>query len=267
MILHHAFCIEFFDDNQTEAVDKPAGSLVNKIMAAKSDTLVNTTHNLHCLTAFLTAMLLFAEFALCFRQSLLVLAEELGIDNELPIRESGELVQPHVYTNSFIGRGKRLLLYLNGKADIPLLALPPNSAGFYTTFDGAVEDGFDVTYLGQVDGLLAYLEPCLGVCETVVSAAFEARKTGSVPTLDTGKERFERKVYPNSNILQNLTEHACDFGELFRPDRKVLLLFITRGRRALYFIIVLAFVEQAVVHVPTHIQSTAKSLFLSGCGC
>ena len=226
---------------------------------------MDTTNYFLCLAAFFAAAFLFAEFALGFGNAFFLLAEKARVLHKLAVGQRGELGEPNINTNSLLRRRQRLLLYLHRKADVPFVALSPDRAGFYPSFHRAVHNRLDVAYLGQVDRLLPCLETCLRIGETVIPFALKARKTGRIAALHPRKERLERKINADSDILQDLTEHAPDFRELFRPYRKVFLLFITRRRRALHFIVVLAFVEQAVVYITAHVQSATKSRILSGC--
>ena len=95
VVFDHALDVEFLDGNHAVAVDQPSGGLMNEIMAAVTDTLVDTRNDfagfLIILILSLTAptllllILHFRQFALCFRQCLFFFAEEARVFNVLAI--------------------------------------------------------------------------------------------------------------------------------------------------------------------------------------
>src|SRR5581483_4744983 len=101
VVLHHARYIQIFDGNPPETVDKPAGGLVDKIVTAVSDALVNTADNP---TRFSQGgfLLLFAagfetfHLALRFRQSRFVLAEKARVGDKLAVTGGGKVFQPNI---------------------------------------------------------------------------------------------------------------------------------------------------------------------------
>lgn len=268
----HILDVEFFNGNQPEMVDQPAGGLVYKVVSAISDTLVNTSDNL---VGFATLRLLLGSaggfapvgFALRLRQRLLVLTEEAGVLHPFAIGEGGERVQTNVYADRRIGGRQRFLLNFDSKADVPLVALPPDRAGFDPAFDSAVQDGLDGSDFGQVHALPYFinLETGLRVGETVVPLPLETGKAGFVATQEAREKGVEGKVNADRHVLQNLAEYRLDFRKLCGPLGKMFLLLVARGDFAFAFIIVPALIQEAVVHVAAHVQRSVERRFLCGC--
>src|SRR5437879_3122855 len=99
----HILDVQLFNHNQTEAVDQSSGSLVNEVMAAVANALMDTTNNLFGLVTCFASMLVlnFIEFSLHFGKCFLVLAKETWILDKLTIGESDELLQTNVHTDLF----------------------------------------------------------------------------------------------------------------------------------------------------------------------
>jgi hypothetical protein len=57
MVLDHTFDVQLFNGNDAEAIDQTTGILMTKIMAAVSDTLVDTGENLVGFTPFTASLL------------------------------------------------------------------------------------------------------------------------------------------------------------------------------------------------------------------
>lgn len=130
MVLYHAFDVEFFDGNHAEAVDNSPCVLMAEIMATVSDALVDAGKNLvgfaPLTSDFITTSLpSFGLFASCFRQRLLITAEEARVLNELAIRQSSEGFHSNIYANRLGRRRQYIGRDLTGNADEPFARLPP----------------------------------------------------------------------------------------------------------------------------------------------
>ena len=147
---HHVFDLQSFDGNDAKAIHKPSCGLMHKVMATMLDTLMNAGDDTLGFATSLCLVLVLdlIELALCFRQSLFVLAEEARVFNELAVGESRKDFEANVNAD-FLGRGfKRLWLNLAGEAGIPLArSRSADSAGLNVAFNPTVKMNGNVANL------------------------------------------------------------------------------------------------------------------------
>ena len=251
----HILDVEFFDGNQTIVVDDLSSALMNEIMSTVTNTLMDTTHYLFGFSPFVTVPLLQSQVTLCFCQRVLVLAEETRIVDKLSVGKSGELVESNVNTDLLIRCRKRYRFDFDGETDKPFVVLPPNRAGFNLAFDRAMQGSLNGSDLGEIDSLLANLEACLRIGEAVITVALKAGKAGIIALLYAREEGVEREINTNGYVLQDLGVDRFDFWVNLGPFREMFLLFVAARRFTMHFIVVLALIKQAVVHVAAGVQS------------
>ena len=186
--LRHILDVEFFESNQPIAVDDLSSHLMNKIVPTVTNTLVDTRDHFSRLTTQIlllsrSGMFAFVEFVLRFPQSLLVLAKELRIVEELSLGKSGELFNPNVDAYLLLRGGERLGLDFTGETGKPFPRLSPYGAVFGYSRQRSMNNSFNVSNLGEGNGL--FVEPHAIVVlfpgEAIVAAfAFETRIAGQL---------------------------------------------------------------------------------------
>jgi hypothetical protein len=155
----HIQDIQFFNGYRAKAVYQLPSGLMMEVMPLVADTLMGTSDDLLRFLAFWRAMLVLdlVELAAGLGECLLFFAVEPGIFDELPVGQSGELLQPNVDTNLFLGNGKQLGFDDTGHTGEPLSVLTPNGGSLGSTRKRAMNDSLEKTYLGEKDGVSFYL--------------------------------------------------------------------------------------------------------------
>src|SRR5437868_2037904 len=91
--------------DHTVAVDQFAGPLVNEVMSSVSDTLMLASDDSFGFASFWRSVLVLdlLELTLSFGESLLILAEEAGVLDELPVTGHGKISDTHIHAYGFGG--------------------------------------------------------------------------------------------------------------------------------------------------------------------
>ena len=90
MIAEHIPDAQFFDGDDAEAIDNTACVLMAEVVPPVADTLMDTRDDLARLFSLTAPTLLLREFALCFGEGLLFLAEEARVLDELAVGQGRE---------------------------------------------------------------------------------------------------------------------------------------------------------------------------------
>ena len=138
VVLHHAFDIELFDGNHPEAVDNTPCGLVNEVMAAVTNALMDAGNHLFglalaesCLraaafpsAACLLLILRFGVFSLSFGKGFFVTTEEARVSNERAVGQGQKGIQASIKTDGFFGGRQEVIVLFNREAGEPFPADP-----------------------------------------------------------------------------------------------------------------------------------------------
>ena len=201
MVLDHAYDIQFLNGDHAEAVDDLTSGLVNKVMAAIANPLMDTGNNFLRLPSFSGATNLFCQLPLGFGEGFLITAKEARVLDILAIGQRGECFQANVYSDSFLGWWQQFGADFAGEAGVPFMTNAANGTGFDCAVNRAVQTNGYVANLRQAQSALLEPEPALRIGERVVSVAFNARKAWCLSCLDPAEEGVEGEVNADSDVL------------------------------------------------------------------
>jgi hypothetical protein len=216
VISYHPVNVQVLKGDKAIVIDQFPAFFVSKVAPLIGNPVMNVSDNLFGLASFWCPVDLLAQFTLRFSQGLFFLAKEAGIGDSLTIREGQKRSQSEVNPYRQPANGQRLWLNFTRETSVPVAnRITLDSQGFDSSLNRPVQFDFDIAYFG--DGQpLTQLKARLLEGETIIPAkAFKAGEAVLVTSLDPAKERFESKVNPLLNILQDL---RIDLGK-FRISR------------------------------------------------
>ena len=227
MVLDHAYDVQFLNGDHAEAVDDLTSGLVNKVMAAIANPLMDTGNNFLRLPSFSGAANLLCQLPLGLRQSIFVAAEEARVLDILAIGQRCEGFQSNVNADLFLGRQQQFGANFAGEAGIPLVPDTANGTGLYCAVNRTVQTNGNIANLGQAQSALLEPETTLWIGERIVPVALHARKAWCFSCLNTAKESVEGEINTDSDVLQDLAEHIREFRVFLFPlwESGLLLCF------------------------------------------
>ena len=230
---------------------------MTEIMPSVANTLMDTRNNLTGLATFTGATGLFRQLALCFGESLFLLAEEAWVLNELAVGQSRKGFQPYINTDGLIREWQVFGLDFLTEAGKPLSIDAASGTGFEFSPRLAVEFGLHLSDFSKADRAVTDLKTVVlrEGNAVVLSFAFETRETRCLTFGDTVKERLECEFYPVNDILQDLTVNFFEFGMVFLPLWQVGLLNVPAYRDLGGVVLELPVIEQAVVNKTAGFES------------
>jgi hypothetical protein len=225
----HAFDVEFFNRNHTVAIDQPSCGLVNEIVAAVANALMDTRDNFAGFLSLAAPALLFGKFALRFCQSLLFGTKEARIFDVLTVGQRRKGFQPNVKSDFLSRRRQEFGFVLCRETNEPLGIDAANRTGFDVAVNRAMLANGYVPNLGQSEFALVEAKAALRVSERVVPVAFDAGIAWGLARFHAPKEGLERKVYPLGYVLQDLRIYVGQLRVRWLPCRDCPLLLNPSG--------------------------------------
>lgn len=266
MIADHPLDIQLFNGDDAEMINELSGFLVDEVMSAVGNALVNTAYYLSGLSSLRCALLKFAQLPLGFRQCLFVHPEEAEIGNLLPGRHGSERCQPDINTHSFIRCRQWFRLVLNRKRSVPLVTLAPDGACTDFSKDWTMDFNSDITHFSEFKTAVNS-EAELSVGEAIIAVkALEARISRILTSLDPTKESSKAFVQPVSHVLEYLGVDSAESGTFRLKFRDTLALLEIRKAFLLLFPSSLAFLKELIIEPATFIKLGLKQcgLMLGG---
>lgn len=235
VVAQHPSGVEGFYRDDSKPVNNTSRFLVDEVMPAIGDTLMDTGHDLSNLSSLRRSLLQLRQLSLSLGQSLLISSEKTGVGYLLTGREGGEGSQPNIDTHGRIAFRQWLRLILCGEAGIPLIILPSDGAGANFPERLTVQSNFNITHFSQLKTAVN-MEPELGVSETIIPiVSLESGISGSLPSLHSPEKGTESLVQSIGHILKNLGVDVVETGALcFKLGDTLALLEI--GKRFLLFL-------------------------------
>ena len=201
-------------------------------MPAITNTFMDTRQNFVGFATQFAAFRCSALLSCRFCQCLFISAEETRVFRESTIRQSGELIQTNVNTDAVKRFRQRLRSVFTAETGKPFPCKPSDSAGFWSSCQGSVNNGFHLPYFGDLEGTPdKFTAACLQLrkSDAVVHATpFQARIACFFTRLDSAEKGLKRQLHTNRNVLENLAVNLFEFGMRLLPLSKARNLVIPK---------------------------------------
>lgn len=262
VVAQHPFGVKVFYRNDSKPVNNAPRLLVDEVMPAIGDTLMDTGNDLLSLSSFGCSLFQLRQVSLSPGQSLLVSPEEPRICYPIIGRKSSEALQPHIDSHRHIRRWQWLRLVLSREAGIPFVILTADSAGADFSKDRPMQLDFNITHFSQFEASVK-LKPELGIGEALISVEpLEpgiARFFSGLHSPEKGTKGFVQSI---GHILKNLGVDIVETEALCFELRDSLALFEIGKRFLLISPGIPALLQKFVVQPATLIKLRLQKLSL-----
>ncbi len=220
LILKHVLAVQLFKCDHAEVVHQFTTQLMGKVFSTVGNALMDMLDCLTPLRSFRCCHLCLRELALCSCKLLLIHAKEAWIFHLHTSGQGSKTLKPYINTYSQLIEGQRLLSHFASQAGIPIAnRIPLNNERFYFSFDRAMKNDLDCTYLGDKQTVVQQFKTKLFESEAVIpSIPTKSWIARLLTCLHPAKECFESKINSLLNVLQDLRENTLQFRMLLLPD-------------------------------------------------
>ena len=236
----HVGDVQVLEGNDLELVDQSPTELVCKVPSSVGDTVVDVLDNTLAFATLRRSLLGFAQSALRFGQSLLIMAKEARVGDMLASRESGKMSQANVHADGFVNGRQRLRFDDAGEVGIPVAeCVSADSERLGLADDGPMQLDLDVADLGETQASIIQESPIaflLGIGERIVAIiSTKSWIARFLACLHTAKKGLEGKIEAGQGFLHSLGMALSQPRMFCFPDGKHLHSVVS-GYRTLFLL-------------------------------